>query len=227
MLSVRSSTVAGMTGHDVDLAPAESAGGGAPSRVPMVIVRGNKGRLHVSEDGVKTVCGWLVPAQATRTIPTVDWHKHTNCYNCTYRLWPNHGPTGYLRPTSSKDFPIRKACPHRLDPRQCTRCETARPQNWPCPNGCTDPTAHDPLHRYTRCTVLPPRRPAGPSGRCVDGCESTERAVRRANPELHFDLADSASMACYHCGGSVCVACQSTPVDGSLMICDACDVDDS
>lgn len=190
--------------------------------VPMTIVRWKTGKIHVSEDGVKTACGFLVPVRATRTIPTVDWHKYTNCYNCAYRLWPKHGPAGYLCPANGKDFPIRKACPHGRDARACVKCTPRSAQNWPCPNGCTDPAAHDPLHRYTRCTVFPTRRPVGPDGRCVDRCESEERAIHRANPKMYFDLSDGASMLCYHCGGSVCVSCQTKPVDSGLMICDVC-----
>ncbi|MEV4773115.1 hypothetical protein [Micromonospora humida] len=192
------------------------------ARVPMLIVRWKPGKIHVSQNGIKTWCGSLVPDTATRTVPTVDWHLHTNCYNCAYRLWPQHAPTGYLRPADGKDFPIPKACPHGQRARGCVRCTPRAAQNWPCPNGCTDPVDHDPLHRYTKCTVFPPRQPTEPDGRCIGRCESTEKVVHRANPGMHFDLADSAAMTCYHCGEAVCVECQTNPVDSVLMFCDTC-----
>ncbi|GIF09631.1 hypothetical protein Asi03nite_71690 [Actinoplanes siamensis] len=46
--------------------------------------------------------------------------------------------------------------------------------------------------------------------------------MHRANPGLRFDLADDASMYCYHCGGAVCVTCQRTPVEDSPGLCDGC-----
>jgi hypothetical protein len=65
-------------------------------------------RIHVSLDGEHTVCGSLIPDHATTVTTTTDWHLHTNCYNCAYRLWPKHAPAGYERPTSSRDFPLRR-----------------------------------------------------------------------------------------------------------------------
>ena len=188
----------------------------------MQIVRWKQGKVHVSEDGIKTWCGALVPDTATRTLPTVDWYKHTNCYNCVYRLWPLHSPPGYLRPVNGQDFPIRRTCPHGYDAHGCVRCTPRAAQNWPCPNGCTDPIDHDPLRQYTKCTVFPPQQPSGPDGRCAERCESTARVMRRANPRMYFDLADSAYMTCYHCSQAVCVSCQTTPVNHVGTICDTC-----
>lgn len=71
-------------------------------------------------------------------------------------------------------------------------------------------------------SVFPARRLAGPDGRCRDVCESTERAMRRANPKLGFDLADSAMTTCYHCRHPVCLSCQTAPVDTDLAVCDPC-----
>ncbi|GAA3702558.1 hypothetical protein GCM10022224_080490 [Nonomuraea antimicrobica] len=65
-------------------------------------------RIHVSLDGQHTVCGSQIPDHATTEATTADWHLHTNCYNCAYRLWPEHAPAGYERPTSSRDFPLRR-----------------------------------------------------------------------------------------------------------------------
>lgn len=65
-------------------------------------------RLHVTTDGIKTACGALISETATLTRDTDEWYLHTNCYNCAYRLWPQHGPPGYLRPHNGKDFPPRK-----------------------------------------------------------------------------------------------------------------------
>ena len=191
----------------------------------MKLVRWRSGKLHISADGITTVCGSAV-AQDRATIihETTDWPAQVNCYNCAYR----HTPPGYLSPRSGRDFPLKKACPNHpgsgCAAGSCHLCDpsTLRPQNWPCPNGCTDPLDHNPLHRYTRCTVFPRSREPGPDGRCVEGCESTERAMSRANPRLWFDLADSAMTTCYHCGQAVCVSCQHVPVDTVLAICDQC-----
>ncbi|MEU8319764.1 hypothetical protein AB0C33_15490 [Nonomuraea sp. NPDC048881] len=65
-------------------------------------------RIHVSLDGEHTVCGSQIPDHATTVATTTDWHLHTDCYNCAYRLWPKHAPAGYERPTSSRDFPLRR-----------------------------------------------------------------------------------------------------------------------
>ncbi|MEV0271136.1 hypothetical protein AB0H43_20340 [Hamadaea sp. NPDC050747] len=167
--------------------------------VPLVLAKWKLGKIHVSMDGIKTACGALIPQQATISRPTVEWHLHTNCYNCAYRLWDKHGPADYFRPSNGSDFPLRKKCPHGRDRRSCVVCTPSAAQNWPCPNGCTDPADHDPLRTYTKCTVWPRLREAGPDGRCLQGCESTERAIRAANPRMIFDLADSAAMYCHHC----------------------------
>ncbi|GIJ28287.1 hypothetical protein Vqi01_34490 [Micromonospora qiuiae] len=197
-------------------------GSSAPGRAPMLVVRWKAGKVHVSQDGIKTWCGALVPDTATRTVPTVDWHQHTNCYNCAYRLWPLHAPPGYLRPANGQDFPIRRACPHGGDPRACSTCTPRPPKYWPCTRGCTDPRDHQADRRYTKCTVFPPRQPTGPDGRCIGGCESTDRVLHRANPGMFFDLADSDSVTCYHCGLYVCVECETSPVESTLTFCDAC-----
>jgi hypothetical protein len=192
------------------------------TRTPMAIARWKSGKLHVTRDGAKTGCGALIPVTATVTRATLDWYLHTNCYNCAYRLGPTEGPAEYLCPGNGSDFPPRRRCPHGRHPGGYVRCTPRGAQNWPCPNGCTDPVAHDPMYRYTKCTVQPPQKPAGPDRRCTDGCESTEKAMHRANPGLHFDLADSASMTCYHCGGAVCMSCQRTPIEEPHGLCDRC-----
>ncbi|MFC3986650.1 hypothetical protein [Streptosporangium jomthongense] len=66
-------------------------------------------RVHVSVDGARTACGSDIPEHATVKAETVEWHLHTNCYNCAYRLWPSYAPPGYIRPANSGDFPIRRA----------------------------------------------------------------------------------------------------------------------
>jgi ribosome-binding protein aMBF1 (putative translation factor) len=196
-----------------------------PRPQPMTLVRWRSGKLHITADGITTVCGSAVTQdRATIVHETTDWPEQVNCYNCAYR----HTPPGYLPPRSGRDFPLKKECPNHpgrgLAAGSCHLCDpsTLRPQNWPCPNGCTDPLDHNPLNRYTRCTVFPPSRESGPGGRCVDGCESTERAMRRANPKLWFTLADNAMTTCYHCGQSVCISCQQVPVDTDLAVCDQC-----
>ncbi|EEP72289.1 hypothetical protein MCAG_02615 [Micromonospora sp. ATCC 39149] len=65
------------------------------------------------------------------------------------------------------------------------------------------------------------RRSIRPAG-SVGGCESTDRVLHRANPGMFFDLADSDSITCYHCGLYVCVGCQTAPVASTLTFCDAC-----
>jgi hypothetical protein len=191
-------------------------------QTPMAIVRWKTGKRHVSQDGIRTACGHLVPTTATRTSPTPDWYEHTNCYNCAYRLWPDHGPAGYVCPTDGRDFPIQRACPHGRRKSGCTRCTPTAPSNWPCPNGCTDPADHDPMYRRPVCAKTPERKPTGPDGRCIGGCESIERATRRVNPNLLLDLADSAMFTCFSCSEWVCVECQTAPVQESLMVCDRC-----
>ncbi|MGE0346601.1 MAG: hypothetical protein AB7N73_12365 [Gemmatimonadales bacterium] len=80
-------------------------------------------KVHVSPDGATTACGSLVPAEATILGVTADWHEHTNCYNCAYRLWPEHAPPGYVRPDNGEDFPPRRECPQHPgrghDARSC------------------------------------------------------------------------------------------------------------
>ncbi|MDP9868940.1 MULTISPECIES: hypothetical protein [Streptosporangium] len=65
-------------------------------------------KVHVSLDGTRTACGSEIPEHATATTKTADWHLHTDCYKCAYRLWPSYGPAGYVRPVNSDDFPIRR-----------------------------------------------------------------------------------------------------------------------
>ncbi|GAA3852312.1 hypothetical protein GCM10022243_17460 [Saccharothrix violaceirubra] len=191
----------------------------------VVLVRWRSGRIHISTDGRTTVCGSVIrPDRARIPDDGTAWAEQVDCYNCAYR----YTPPGYIGPTSGRDFPLKRECPAHPGRGQaagsCHLCDplVLRPQNWPCPNGCTDQLDHSPLSRYTRCTVFPPLRDAGPDGRCPDACESTELAMRRANPGLYFDLADSASMTCYHCGGEVCVGCQRVAVDGIFGFCVRC-----
>jgi hypothetical protein len=83
-------------------------------------------KRHVSLDGAATVCGYDIPQSATVMAVTPDWHELTTCYNCAYRLWPDHAPAGYVRPVSGSDFPPRRECPHHpghgRDPRSCGTC---------------------------------------------------------------------------------------------------------
>jgi hypothetical protein len=64
--------------------------------MPMMAVSWSAAKVHVSADGMETICGSLVPVDADRTVSRLDWYKHATCYNCLYRLWPNHAPAGYL-----------------------------------------------------------------------------------------------------------------------------------
>jgi hypothetical protein len=83
-------------------------------------------KLHATRDGASTVCGFAVPDGAAVVTITPDWHEHVNCYNCAYRLWPEHGPAGYVRPRSGQDFPPRRECPHQpgqgREPEACAVC---------------------------------------------------------------------------------------------------------
>ena len=87
-------------------------------------------KLHVTRDGVQTVCGFPVKDDAVVIAVTPDWHEHANCYNCVYRLWPDQAPAGYVRPCNGQDFPLRRECPHSpgrgMDPESCPTC-TPRP----------------------------------------------------------------------------------------------------
>ena len=74
-------------------------------------------RVHVSRDAESCVCGPAIPSDATIVAVTADWHELTTCYNCAYRLWPDHAPPGYVRPCNSQDYPPRRECPNAL-----TRC---------------------------------------------------------------------------------------------------------
>ncbi|MFC3994008.1 hypothetical protein [Actinoplanes siamensis] len=152
------------------------------TRTPLAIARVKSGKRHATRDGATTGCGALIPATAVVTRPTLDWHLVTNCYNCAYRLWPTEGPADYLCPSNGSDFPPTRKCPHGRHPRACVRCTPQAAQNWPCPNGCTDPVDHDPLHRYTKCTVHPPRKPVAPDERCPDGCGQRRRQCTGPTP---------------------------------------------
>lgn len=81
---------------------------------------------HVSIDGAKTVEGFDIPPDATVVAVTPDWHEHATCYNCAYRLWPDHAPPGYVQPVNGADFPPRRECPHfpgqGRDPLSCGAC---------------------------------------------------------------------------------------------------------
>ena len=83
-------------------------------------------RVHVSRDAESCVCGPAIPSDATIVAVTADWHELTTCYNCAYRLWPDHAPPGYVRPCNSQDFPPRRECPHEpgngRDPTSCRTC---------------------------------------------------------------------------------------------------------
>lgn len=159
-------------------------------------------RLHATLDGIKTGCGALIPEHATLTRDTEEWFLHTTCYNCAYRLWDQHGPAGYLRPVNGEDFPPRKACEHRQDPRSCHTCTPPPNVNWPCPNGCADLTGHQGWQRPP-CTVYPPREQPGADGHCAGPCTPVDTAIEQANPKLRFDFSDRHHLRCYHCGNDV------------------------
>ncbi|WP_439660596.1 hypothetical protein ACSHWB_03225 [Lentzea sp. HUAS TT2] len=196
-----------------------------PEPQPAKVVRWRNGKMHISEDGLTTVCGSAIRPDRARVLhETANWAERVNCYNCAYR----HTPPGYVSPRSSKDFPLKRECQNHpgrgLAVDSCYMCDpsTLRPQNWPCPIGCSNPLDHNPMHRYTKCTVFPDPREPGNTGRCIEACESKELAMTRANPKLWFDLADSAVTTCYHCGESVCVICQRAAVERDLTCCSRC-----
>ena len=164
-----------------------------------------KTTLHTTIDGIHTGCGVLIPETATLTRSTDEWYLHTNCYNCTYRLWSEHGPDDYICPHNGKDFPPRRKCEHGRIPAGCAICTPPKPTNWPCPNGCTDEADHIPGGRSgyvwaTACTIFPPSRPLTDQGECAGECESYSEAMHRANPKLRLDMSDSTEATCYHCG---------------------------
>lgn len=174
---------------------------------PMKVVRWRSGTAHISEDGHATICGAIIrPDRISSVYETTDWAEQVRCYNCAYR----HTPTGYVTPKSGRNFPLKRECPNH-------------PGRGHAVDSCDDPRDHDPLRGYARCTVWPPLRQSGPDGRCPDGCESRERVMRRANPALRLDLADSALFTCYHCGDYVCVGCQQVAVETSLEFCGTCE----
>jgi hypothetical protein len=95
---------------------------------------GRPTKRHVSVDGAVTVCGFTVPQDAATVAVTPGWHELANCYNCVYRLWPDHAPPGYARPASGSDFPLRRECPHSpgrgADPRSCPECAHGPDDPW-------------------------------------------------------------------------------------------------
>ena len=82
-------------------------------------------KLHVSLDGEQIVCGYLIQDGAVVVAVTPDWHEHANCYNCVYRLWPDHTSAGYVRPRNGRDFPLRREC--RTPPAGAWTRSHARP----------------------------------------------------------------------------------------------------
>ncbi|WP_433464058.1 hypothetical protein [Spirillospora sp. CA-128828] len=163
-------------------------------------------KVHVSLDGVRTMCGHDIPDHAAVTATTADWHLHTNCYNCAYRLWPTHAPDGYICPSDSHDFPIRRKPPVHTGP-PCPKCGEQHPLNETIPP----------------CALNPPSQRPADQGRCSLGaCESTALALRHANPELQLDLPGILTTHCHHCGHEVCTTCQTRPVDRIRQLCEPC-----
>lgn len=166
-------------------------------RVPMAITKWRHGTFHVTADGIKTACGALVPHTATRTEPTVEWYLHTNCFNCAYRLWPQHGPTDYVRPHSRADFPLRKSSPRST--QVTMRIEEI---------------------------VSPPRKKfLDPQGRCEGSCQSVARVLQEANSDRALDFSARDHGCCYHCRKPVCCECQTMPSPEGQPFCDGCDED--
>lgn len=183
---------------------AKRTNSGQPMRLAWWRTSSKTPTRHITLDGRTTVCKRKLPHQAHVSGEEPQWHLKANCYNCARNLASHYQGLGLICPVDGKDFPPRPKCPHGRASRDCVRCTPSAVQNWPCLNGCTDPADHDPLHRYTKCTVHPPQRePSTEDGQCADQCETTDQVIHRANPGLHFDLADSASMTCYHCGHEV------------------------
>ncbi|WP_179811317.1 hypothetical protein [Nocardiopsis sinuspersici] len=54
--------------------------------------------------------------------------------------------------------------------------------------------------RETACTVFPPSRPLTDQDARVGECEPCDVVMKRANPKLFLDMADSTAASCYHCG---------------------------
>jgi hypothetical protein len=190
-------------------------------------------RKHVSTGSGKSACGAWIPPSATVAAVTADWHHLATCYNCVHRLWRDHKPEGFIRPSSGKDFPLRRECPHspgrELDPRYCRLCTPAEERgahdpNWPCPNGCGEP--HNLVSTYPQCAIHPPRHDVPDGAHCPPGqCESAGQAIHAANPRLFLDLPDSTLMTCYHCRGTLCGDCRRTSADdfGTCEECAAAD----
>jgi hypothetical protein len=87
---------------------------------------GRRSKVHVSLTGARTVCGAHIPADAAVVAVTADWHLHTDCYNCTTKLWVHYAPTGYQRPINGSDFPLRRTG----QPLRRIRGRPARLQAW-------------------------------------------------------------------------------------------------
>ncbi|GAB3411577.1 hypothetical protein [Flindersiella endophytica] len=81
--------------------PDSGGGGPAPGE--------RSSKIHVSLTGARTVCGAYIPADAVVLAVTPDWHLHTDCYNCSAKLWVHYAPAGYQRPINGSDFPIRRS----------------------------------------------------------------------------------------------------------------------
>lgn len=154
---------------------------------------------HFTTDGITTACKRPLPRQAHITGTEPQWYLKGNCYNCARHFYDQYRALGYHCPDGGKDFPPRRLCPHGRLSAYCTQCTPAAAQNWPCPKGCSDPRDHEPFHRYTKCTIQPPRR----KELCEGNCQTVEAVIHEANPGFFYDLADSASMNCYHCGNEV------------------------
>jgi hypothetical protein len=88
---------------------------GPPPPAALKLARWTK-KTHVTPDGITSACGFLIPERATVTRGTAEWYLHTDCYNCTYRLWPQYGPADYICPTSGKDFPRRRSARTAVPP---------------------------------------------------------------------------------------------------------------
>jgi DNA polymerase III subunit epsilon len=89
-------------------APPEDDSTGTTSDAPSdpTLVRWlRSGKLHITLDGVLTVCGSeITPETAEMLSDSTNWAERVRCYNCAYR----HTPPGYHQPVSGGDFPLRR-----------------------------------------------------------------------------------------------------------------------
>ncbi|SER92868.1 3'-5' exonuclease [Actinokineospora terrae] len=75
---------------------------------PTLVRWRRSGKLHITLDGILTVCGSeIIPETAETLNDSTNWPERVRCYNCAYR----HTPPGYHQPASSRDFPLRKQQP--------------------------------------------------------------------------------------------------------------------